>query len=196
VIGFNGYMAWTDQDGVFHLTGEAINTTPNPLGAIRLSGVLYDAQGRRLAEQSDILWVDVLGSGQGAPFDLRFEGGRPATAVRYELNVAAREADEYALQDFYGPDNFVVANDEAAYVGGTLVVRGELANVGPQVAQRVQVVIAIWDDQGHVVAAETLFVSKPQLVPQEAVAFEVPFYQLGGSALTYTLTVVGTTGGA
>ena len=196
VIGFNGYMAWTDQDGVFHLTGEAINTTPNPLEAIRLSGVLYDAQGRRLAEQPDILTVDVLGPGQGAPFDLRFEGGKPTTAVRYELNVAAREADSYALQNFYGPDNFAVANDEADYVGGTLVVRGDLANIGPRVAQRVKVIVAIWDDQGHVVAAETLFVNKTQLVPQEAVQFEVPFYQIGGPALTYTLTVIGTAGDA
>jgi hypothetical protein len=196
VIGFNGYMAWADKDGVFHLTGEAINTTPDPLEAIRLSGVLYDAQGRRLAEQPDILSVDVLGPGQGAPFDLRFEGGKPATAVRYELNVAAREADSYALQNYYGPENFAVANDEADYVSGTLVVRGDVANIGPRVATRVKVVVAIWDDQGRVVAAETLFVNKDQLVPQEAVGFEVPFYQLGGPALTYTLTVLGAVGDA
>jgi hypothetical protein len=196
VVGFNGYMAWTDADGVFHLTGEAVNTTPRPLEAIRLSGVLYDAQGRRLAEQPDILSVDVLGPGQGAPYDLRFEGGKPATAVRYELNVAAREADAYALQNFYGPENFAVANDEADYVGGTLVVRGELANIGPRVAQGVKIIIAIWDDQGHVVAAETLFISNTQLVPQEAAAFEVPFYHVGGAALTYTLTVIGTVGDA
>ncbi len=194
VIGFHGYLAWTDDDGVFHLTGEAVNTTPRPLEAVRLSGVLYDSQGRRLAEQSDILSVDVLGPGQGAPFDLRFEGGKPATAVRYELNVAGREAD-YALQTYYGPENFVIANDYADYnAQNNLVLRGELANVGPGVAEAVKVVAAIWDGQGHVVGAETIFVSKAQLVPQEAVAFEVPFYQLGGSAMTYTLTVLGTEG--
>jgi hypothetical protein len=192
VIGFNGYLAWTDRDGVFHLTGEAINTTQRPLEAVRLSGVLYDNQGRRLAEQSDILSVDVLGPGETAPFDLRFEGGKPATAVRYELNVAGREA-EYALQTFYGPANFVVANDEAIYNDrGNLVIRGELANVGPSIAEAVKIVVAIWDDQGHIVATETVFVSKPQMVPQEAVTFEVPFYQLGGPAVTYTLTVLGT----
>ncbi len=194
VIGFNGYHAWTDRDGVFHITGEAVNTTQYPLEAVRLSGVLYDAQGRRLAEQSDILAVDVLSSGQGAPFDLRFEGGRPATAVRYELNVAARQAD-YALRTYYGPENFAIANDEAVYnARGNLVVRGELANVGPNVAEAVKVVAAIWDDRGRVVAAETVFVTKPQLVPQEAVSFEVSFHDLGGSALTYTLTVLGQVG--
>jgi hypothetical protein len=193
VVGFNGYLAWADRDGVFHITGEAVNTTPRSLEALRLSCVLYDSQGRRLAEQSDILSMDVLGPGQGAPFDLRFEGGKPATAVRYELSVAAREA-EYARQSFYGPENFAVANDEAAYAQDTLVVRGELANVGPSVAEAVKVIVAIWDDQGRIVAAETLFVSKTRLVPQEAVAFEVPFYALGGPAVTYTLTVVGTVG--
>lgn len=193
VIQFNGYYAWTDQDGVFHITGEAINTTPAALEAVRLSGVLYDSQGRRLAEQSDILSMDVLGPGQGAPFDLRFEGGKPASAVRYELNVAAREA-EYTLGTFYGPENFDVANHEAVYVQNTLVVRGQLANTGPSIAEAVKVIVAIWDDTGHIVAAETIFLAKPQLVPQEAAAFEVPFYAVGGPALTFTLSVIGTVG--
>jgi hypothetical protein len=194
VIGFNGYHAWTDRDGVFHLTGEAVNTTPVPLDAVRLSGVLFDGQGRRLAEQSDIVSLDVVAPGQGAPFDLRFEAGKPATAVRYELHAAAREAD-FSLQTFYGPDNFVVANDVADYnAQNNLVVSGELANVGPSIAEAVKVIAAIWDDNGHVVAAETVFIAKAQLVPQEAVRFEVPFYELGGSALTYTLTIAGTVG--
>ena len=195
VIGFDGYLAWTDGGGTFHLTGQAVNTTSQAIEAVRLSGVLFDSQGRRLAEQSDILPLDVLGPGEAAPFDLRFEGGRPATAVRYELHVAGRQAD-YALQTFYGPGNFAVANDRAIYnERGTLIIQGELANIGPSVATAVKIVATIWDDQGHVVATETVFVAKPQLVPQEAVAFEVPFYQLGGPAVTYTLTVQGTVGG-
>ena len=194
VIGFHGYLAWTDRSGVFHITGEAVNTTPHPLEAVRLSGVLYDAQDRRLAEQPDILSVDVLGPGQGAPFDLRFEGGKPSATVRYELNVAGRDAD-YALRATYGPENFAVANDRAEYnAQGNLVVRGDLANIGPSIAEAVKVIVAIWDDQGHVVAAETVFVSRPRLVPQEAVSFEVPFYELGGPAVTYTMTVLGTVG--
>jgi len=196
VIAFNGYYAWTDPDGVFHLTAEAINTTPNPLEAVRLSGVLLDNQGRRLAEQSDILAVDVLGPGQGAPFDLRFEGGRPATAARYELNAAARQAD-YALATFYGPENFVVANDTADYSAqNVLIVRGQVANTGPQMAEAVRVIAALWDGDGHIVAAQTLYLTQPQVVPQEVVSFEIPFDVTGGPALTYTLTVVGTVAGS
>ncbi|MBI5961338.1 MAG: hypothetical protein HY866_21545 [Chloroflexi bacterium] len=195
VIGFHGYMAWTDRSGVFHLTGEAVNTTPNSLEAVRLSGVLYDLQERRLDEQSDILSMDVLGPGQGAPFDLRFEGGKPPAAVRYELNIAGRAAD-YALQTFYGPDNFTVLNDQANYTGqGYLIVSGQLANTGPSIAEAVKVIVAVWDDQGRVVAVETVFLPNPQLVPQEAANFEVPFYELGGSAVTYTLAVTGTVAG-
>jgi len=192
VIAFNGYFAWTDREGVFHLTGEAVNTTPDALEAVRLSGVLYDTQGRRLAEQSDILALDVLGPGQAVPFDLRFEGGRPATAARYELNAAARQA-EYALESFYGPENFVIANDTADYTAqNVLVVRGQLANTGPKIAQAVKVIAALWDGEGHIVAAQTLFITQPQIVPQEAVGFEIPFYMIGGPALTYTLIVAGT----
>ncbi len=192
VIAFTGYLDWTDPSGIFHLTGEAINTAHYPLEAIRLSGVLFDNQGRRLAEQSDILSVDVLAPGQGVPFDLRFEGGRPASFVRYELQAAARAAD-FLLASFYGPENFVIANDEAVFSAQQhLVIRGQLANVGPQIAEQVKVIAAIWDDAGRVVGTETLFIVQPQLVPQEAATFEIPFYALGGPAVSYTLTVVGT----
>ena len=72
------------------------------------------------------------------------------------------------------------------------MVRGELANTGPGIATSVKVAVALWDDQGHVVASETVFINKPDLVPQEATSFEVPFYEMGGPAVSYTLTVVGT----
>jgi len=192
VIAFSGYLDWIGADGAFHLTGEAINTGYYALEAIRLSGVLFDNQGRRLAEQSDILSVDVLAPGQAAPFDLRFEGGRPANFVRYELQAAAREAD-FLLASFYGPENFTVANDEAIFSAQQrLIIRGQLANTGPQIAEQVKVIVAIWDDAGHVVGTETLFIAQPRLVPQEAAGFEVPFYALGGPPVSYTLTVVGT----
>ncbi|NLE50977.1 MAG: DUF3426 domain-containing protein [Chloroflexi bacterium] len=192
VIAFNGTLDWSDPDGSFHLTGEAINTGYYPLEAIRLSGVLFDAQGRRLAEQSDILAVDVLAPGQAAPFDLRFEGGRPANFVRYELHAAAREAD-FLLASFYGPENFTIANDEALYSAQQrLVIRGQIANTGPSIAEQVKVIVTIWDDAGRVVGAETLFLAQSRLVPQEAASFEVPFFALGGPAMSYTLIPVGT----
>ncbi len=191
IITFDSYLAWTERDGTFHISGEAVNTTLKPLEAVQLSGVLFDSQGRRLSEQSDILAVDVLGPGQSAPFDLRFEGGKPASTVRYELHAAARQAD-YVRQSFYGPENFAVANDQALYnERSNLVIQGELANIGPRAASAVKVVAAIWDDQGHIVASDTVFIAKSQLVPQEAASFEVTFYALGGPAVRYTLIVSG-----
>ena len=46
--------------------------------------------------------------------------------------------------------------------------------------------VAIWDDQGHIVATQTVYVAR-RLVP-EAVTLR-SFYDLGGPAVTYTLTV-------
>ncbi len=202
VVGFNGYLAWTDSQGVFHISGEAVNTTRQSLEALVLTGVLFDAQGRRLQEQSDILSVDVLPPcpavpcqpGEGAPFDLRFEGGRPPAAVRYELDVVARPAGQTA-RVFYGPENFSVIRDPATYNDrGQLIVRGELANTGPHTATAVKVVATIWDDQGHVVGTNTVFVRQDAIVPAESVAFEVPFGELGGPAALYTLKVSGMIG--
>ena len=51
---------------------------------------------------------------ESAPFRLRFDTGRPSTAVRYELHAAARAA-EFALADFFGGDRFLIGEDQAFY---------------------------------------------------------------------------------
>jgi hypothetical protein len=190
-VGFEGYRHWSDDAGGFNITGRIVNLTQNPLEAVRITGYLFDGRGNRLSEKSLILSTDVLAIGGTAPFRLRFEGGQPSTAVRYELHAAARVADTDRNR-FYGPENFVVDQSGVFYNdNGNLVISGRLANQGSQVATNVKVVVGVLNEQDEVVAAETVFIDKDQLLPGEVGNYEVVVYDVGGPAVRYELTVMG-----
>ncbi len=191
-ISFEGYLHWEDEDGGFNITGLVINNQDIPMEAIRLTGFLYDSRGNRLSEESVILSQDVLRPQEAAPFRLRFEGGRPSRAVRYELQAAARVAD-FALTSFYGIENFTVPPAQVNYTdSGNLIISGQLSNSGSRLVRNVRVIVSVLDEEGRVVATETQFINKDQLLPGEADSYEVVVYDLGGAATRYDLTIVGT----
>lgn len=189
-IGFGGYRHWEDDGGGFNITGYVINNQNIPIEAIRLTGILYDARGNQLTERSDILSQDVLQPNESASFRLRFEGGRPSTAVRYELHAAARTA-EFSLNSYYGNENFDVVREEGFNESGNFFVRGQITNIGSRLVQNVRVIVTVFDDEGNVVGSETLFITKDQLLPNEADVFDLVIYDLGAGAVRYDLRVIG-----
>jgi hypothetical protein len=191
-VGFEGFTHWSDADGGFNITGRVVNLTDQPLEAIRMTGYLFDSRGNDLSEKSLIITTDLIMPSGNAPFRLRFEGGRPSTAVRYELHAAARTAN-LADSSFYGAENFTIEQNPALYNdNGHLVLSGRLANVGSRLAQNVKVVVAVLDDASQVVASETVFIDRDQLLPGEVGNYEVVIFDIGGPAISYELTVMGT----
>lgn len=190
-VGFDGFLHWVDGDGGFNITGRVVNLTATPLEAIRITGYLYDSRNNQLSEKSLILSTELLGVSTTAPFRLRFEGGRPSTAVRYELHAAARIAD-ISRSQFYGSENFNVEQNPAVYNdNGNLVLSGQLINQGTQIVQNVKVVVGVLDESGNIVAAETVFIDKNQLQPGELGNYEVVIYDVGGAPVRYELSVLG-----
>lgn len=191
-IGFDGYLHWSDADGGFNITGYVVNNQSFPIEAVRLSGYLFDARGNRLSQETKILEQAVLRPNESAPFRLRFEGGRPSTAVRYELHAAARVAN-FALQTFYGLENFDVVQYETELTqGGNLVISGELLNIGSRLVKDVQVIVSVLNDQGQVVGTGTQYINRDQLLPAESDTYQIVIYDMGGSPSRFELTVVGT----
>lgn len=192
VVVFDSYTTWSDSDGGFNITGRVVNQDDQALEAIRLTGYLFDARDNQLTFKEGILTTDMLQPGEGAPFRLRFDGGRPSTVVRYELHAAARDAS-FTRQDFYGRENFEVQQNPAVYNdNGNLVISGQLVNIGPRVARDVKVIVSVLDEKNNVVATETVFANNERLLPGEADSYEVVVYDLGGAAIRYELNVVGT----
>jgi hypothetical protein len=191
-LSFEGYSHWSDNDGGFNLTGFVKNNQDVSIEAVRLTGYLFDARGNRLSEESTILTQDVLHPGESAPFRLRFEGGRPSTAVRYELEAAARVAD-FSLRTFYGVENFTIPDPNVSYnQNGNLVIQGILSNSGARLVKNVKIIVSILNEQGQVVGTETQFINKDQLLPGEVDSYEIVIYDLGGAPMRYEMTVMGT----
>ncbi len=184
-------FAWTNPQGVFIINGHVTNLSELPVEAIRVTALLYDAQDNVLAEQPNVLPVEILERGNTAPFSIRFRGGKPSQTVRYELQVAARYA-EYALKTHLGDDKFLRGNDRAFYnASGFLTVSGDVVNRTQVRASFIKAIVAIYDEQGRVVATDSVFLSKPELLPGELARFEVTFPELGGNAARYLISIEG-----
>ncbi|MCI0714491.1 MAG: hypothetical protein L0154_30335 [Chloroflexi bacterium] len=190
-VGFDSLMNWNDDAGGFNITGRVLNLTNSALEAVRVTGYLFDTNDNRLTEKSLILTTDVLQAGGTAPFRLRFEGGRPSTAVRFEMHAAARVAN-LNNSDFYGPENFDVQENDAYYNdNGKLVISGQVANIGSRLAKGVKVVIGMLDENNNVVGAETVFINKDELLPADVGTYDVAILDVGGAAVRYELSVMG-----
>ena len=184
VVGFGGMYTWTDGSGGFHINGQVVNNDIAALEFVRLTAYLYDTAGNLLAEQSDYAASDVLMPGQYAPFNLRFVGGRPPAAARYEVHAAARHAGA-RVESHYGPSNFTIEDHADFNVHGHLIVSGTVTNSGPLPANYVKVTVTIFDGEGRVVATDTTFVQQQLLFPGQSTAFQLTFFELGGDATRY-----------
>lgn len=190
-VSFSDYVAWTDRDGGFNITGRLTNNDQEALEALVLTGYLFDIRDNQLTEKTSILPINYLEAGASTFFRLRFEGGRPSTAVRYELHVAARNTRSVPAS-FYDTENFEIAQNEAYYNdSGNLVLSGTLVNRGNRLVRDVQLVISITDSANRVIAVQTQNINKDQLLPNEADTYEVIVYDIGGAPDFYELQVIG-----
>ncbi len=191
VVGFAGLYTWADGQGGFHINGQAVNNDVAALEFVRVTAYLFDAAGNRLAELSDFAASDVLEPGQRAPFSMHFVGGKPPAAVRYELHAAARHAG-YAAENYYGPSNFTIVDQADFDARGHLVVGGTVTNTGPFNANFVKITVTLFDEQGRVVAIDTTFAQQQELAPGQSAAYQITFFELGGSATRYLSTAQAT----
>lgn len=191
VLEFSGIYEWVNPQGVFIINGLVTNRASSPLEAIRVSALLYDTNNNVLAEQPDVVGVEVLYDGESAPFSISFRSGKPTQLIRYELQAAARNA-EYALSTHLSEAKFLLGNDTATYnANGFLVVSADVVNSSGAPAYFIKALITIFDPDGRVVAAESVFLTKPDLLPGEASRFDATFYELGGSAGRYDIRIEG-----
>jgi hypothetical protein len=191
---FSNLHAWTNPQGAFIINGLVLNASPHPMEAIRITAQLFDGGGNVLAEQPEVVAVELLEPGLTAPFSIRFRNGKPSQAVRYELRGASRYA-EYAVSTYLNNDQFLQGNVLATYnADGYLTVSGDVVNRTQGMARFVKAIVAVLDAQGRVIGAEGVFLSKSDLLPGEAARFEVVFYELGGDAARFELRIEGKSG--
>ncbi len=193
-LSFGGLLSWTDSEGAFNINGELTNNSSDGLEAVRVTAQMVDAKGDVIAEQGDVIDARVLAAGEAAPFSIRFRNGKPSGAVRYELQASARGA-QYNLSGYLGPDSFLKGNEIANYDrSGYFVVSGDVVNQIKQPAHAVRVTVTVYDAEQRVVASQSEFVEKSDLLPGESSHYAVTFYQLAGNAARFVTKIDGQSG--
>jgi hypothetical protein len=188
---FTSLFDWTDNTGGWNINGLLTNQSSAPIEAIRITAQLYDTAGRVLAEQANVVPNDVLLVNDTVPFTVRFRTGKPAQAIRYEIQASARGAD-YNLQNYLAPEQFIKGNEKATYnAQGFLSVSGDIVNAAKQPAKFIRVTVTVFDDQNQVVGVESAFAEKSELLPGDVTRYEVTFFQLAGSANRFLTKVEG-----
>ncbi len=159
---------WTDSTGSLWLVGEVQNTTASTLQYVKLAITLYDLTGTVTNADYTYASINPLLPGQKSPFRTYLIAGPTDYVTRtISTNVSISSSEPLNLRcvnvthwvDSYGWPHFA----------------GQVQNDGTAEAKFVQVVLTLYDDDGHIVNCDYGYTS-PTTIPAGGVAaFEVYF---------------------
>jgi LysM repeat protein len=160
--------------------GEVSNRSGQPAEEIEVQVSLHDQQGQLLAMGQAFVQLDILAPGGRAPFAIFFEAP-PSSFAQYQTRVLSGVPSTHLGPRY--PDLEIVGGwggwlDDTPE-GGTYQVKGEVRNTGSADAERVAVVVTLYDEEDHVVGARTVGIA-PEVFLSGAVApFDVTLTPLG-----------------
>lgn len=143
----NVYFNETNIGGLWVL-GEALNTSAEMLEQVRVGITLLDDSGAEIARTEGLVALDLVPSGQTAPFTIAF-GENPGAFAQYRVFAT------HAVPAYVGSYYRDLQVNNLRYLGernASYTVTGEIANVGPEEAVEVEVVITAYDPLGRVIA--------------------------------------------
>jgi len=166
--------------------GEVVNSTPTSIENVQLRVTLYNAAGEELAGGDVNAALDLIPSGQRAPFGIRFASLSDrlerftATPVRAE--ASSEPASRYAALE--------VGQIQTSLVGSLFEVTGHLVNPVPRIVAPVMVVVTTYDAQGLVTGYRQSRLPDP-LPAGGSADFAVSLMPYGGSPANYSVAVQG-----
>jgi hypothetical protein len=156
--------------------GEVHNVSGRPAEEIQVQVSLHDDQGRLLASGRAFSELHILAPGGRAPFAILFTAP-PDNFAQYQTMVVSGVPSTHLGPRY--PDLAVVDQWGAWLDENTYQVRGEVRNVGTAEAERVALVITLYDEQDHVVGARTVDIAADVFLPGAIAPFDVALAPLG-----------------
>jgi len=159
--------------------GEILNVSGETAEEVQVEVSLHDADGRLLASRSAFAELDIIPSGGRSPFAVLFAVA-PSSFAQYQTRVLAGVPSTHL-----GPryPHLSVADEWGGWLegaeAGNYQVRGEVQNTGPADAQRVAVVVTLYDVEDHVVAARTIDIAANVFIAGAHAPFEVTLTPAG-----------------
>jgi hypothetical protein len=174
---FNTFL-WRDRNKSTYLMGEVYNAAPADVTAVLVDVALCDTNGVVVVEATIPVALNVVTRGGSAPFGSSFEDVPEGVEVCYAQARA---------EPFYGEGNDATAlklERTADYDWRRkLVVTGAITNSSLNPVRRVQILIAVYDVEDHVIGYALVELGPDvRIAPGQTVPFEYVFDELGGEA--------------
>ncbi len=167
--------------------GEVLNTGDVPLEQVQVEITLLDDQGNEIGRASAFVQADLVEPGERAPFTIQFDGAPPSFASYHASalsGVPAYVGSYYRDLEVREPRG--VGERYAAYR-----VTGRIANIGPEEAVSVNVIVTVYDALGRVIGVRRE-VPEHNVIPRGGeTTFEVEVAPIGGPVVTYTVLAQG-----
>ena len=153
-----------------HIVGQVTNLDTSNLAVVQVFCTLYDNSGTVINVGSTFASISLLAPGQVSPFKLGMSG--PTTAARVALGT-----DGYSTREV--PPNLRSVNTtftrRSAWGDDSLILAGEVENLGPTQAEYVSVVGSLYDGDGRLVDCAEAVASPSSVLPGQRSAFEITF---------------------
>jgi murein DD-endopeptidase MepM/ murein hydrolase activator NlpD len=165
----------TPADSLWCL-GEVVNLSGQPAEEVQVQVSLHDGKGQLLTSGAALTQLDILASGGRAPFALLFTAP-PNSFAQYQTRVLSGVPSGHLGPRY--PD-LAVEEDWGGWLDeNNYQVRGQVHNVGEADAERVAVVITLYDQEDHVVGARTVAIDAELFLAGAVAPFEVTLTPLG-----------------
>jgi LysM repeat protein len=165
---------WTPADSLWCL-GEVLNLASQPAEEVLVQVSLHDEQGTLLAAGAAFSQLDILAGGGRSPFAILFPAP-PSSFAQYQARVLSGVPSTHLGPRY--PDLAVVGN-QGDWAGDNFRVQGEVRNVGQADAERVAVVITLYDAEERVVAARSVGIAADLFLAGAIAPFDVTLTPLG-----------------
>ena len=156
--------------------GEVSNISGQPAEEVQVQVSLHDDQGRLLASGAAFTEIDILPDGGRAPFAIRFSG--PTTDFAQYQTLVLGGVPSTHLGPRY-PDLEVIEDHGEWLDENNYRVRGQVLNSGQSEAEKVAVIITLYDSEAHVVGARTVDIPAEVFLAGAKAPFEVELTPLG-----------------
>ncbi len=168
----------TPADSLWCL-GEVVNRSGQPAEEVQVQVSLHDEQGRLLASGAAFTQLDIVAAGGRAPFAILFSAP-PASFAQYQTRVLSGVPSTHLGPRY--PDLEVTEEWGGWLEAGTYQVRGQVRNSGTADAERVALVVTLYDNEGHVVGARTVGIAAELFLAGALAPFDITLTPLGSVA--------------
>jgi len=176
----------TPADSLWCL-GEVVNLSTEPAEEVQVRVTLHNAQGELLATGAAFTQLDVLAGRGRSPFSILFTAP-PSDFAQYQTQVLSGVRSTHL-----GPryPSLALSDTSGGWLAdGTYQVKGRVENTGQSEAEKVALIVTLYDAGGHVAGARSVGIDAELFLPGAIAPFDITLTPLGEVA-RYSVGVQG-----